>query len=54
MPRAAPPVRVGDGIGRVVEQPQVGYPALQEEGVVEAEQGDAGPLGVAGGVRDRT
>jgi len=45
------PEGVGDGDGRLVKQLQVGYPALKEEGVVEAEQGDAGPLGVAGRVR---
>ena len=44
--RLASPQRFGNGIGHVIDEPQVS-PAAQEEGVVEAEQGDASPLGVA-------
>jgi hypothetical protein len=43
------PDRVGDGIGRVVDQPKVGA-TLKEIGIVEAQQGNSGLFGVAHGL----
>ena len=40
------PQRIGHALGSVVEESKLG-PTPQEEGVVEAKQGDTGTLGVA-------
>jgi hypothetical protein len=47
------PKRVRDRLSHLADQPNVG-PALEERGVVETDQGDAGPLGVGGGLRGQS